>query len=95
VNVNGYILVDSRTGLTGTSGICTRVMPDKLVAVFVPNAVSETAEELDRFYLTHRRCGALTSGLHGNDAVWMSCSCGATILVRAREEGTEPDIDPP
>jgi len=22
--------------------------------------VSETAEELDRFYLAHRRCGALT-----------------------------------
>ncbi len=32
-----YVLVDSRTGLTDTSGICTRVMPEKLVAVFVPN----------------------------------------------------------
>ncbi len=33
----GYVLIDSRTGLTDTSGICTRVMPEKLVAVFVPN----------------------------------------------------------
>ena len=32
-----YVLIDSRTGLTDTSGICTRVMPEKLVAVFVPN----------------------------------------------------------
>ena len=32
-----YILIDSRTGLTDTSGICTRVMPEKLVTVFAPN----------------------------------------------------------
>jgi WD40 repeat protein len=32
-----YILIDSRTGLTDTSGICTRQMPEKLVIVFVPN----------------------------------------------------------
>ncbi len=32
-----YILIDSRTGLTDTSGICTRVMPEKLVGVFAPN----------------------------------------------------------
>jgi len=55
--------------------------------------MSEHAQQLDRFYLTHRRCGALTSGPHGDDAVWMSCTCGATILVPAQEEGTEPDLD--
>jgi cellulose biosynthesis protein BcsQ len=32
-----YVLIDSRTGVTDTSGICTRVMPEKLVAVFAPN----------------------------------------------------------
>lgn len=32
-----YVLIDSRTGLNDTSGICTRVMPEKLVCVFVPN----------------------------------------------------------
>ena len=32
-----YILIDSRTGLTDTSGICTRQMPEKLVVVFAPN----------------------------------------------------------
>src|SRR5947199_1743092 len=32
-----YVLIDSRTGLTDTSGICVRQMPEKLVLVFVPN----------------------------------------------------------
>jgi integrase len=51
--------------------------------------MSEHAQQLDRFYLTHRRCGALTSGLHGDDAVWMACACGATILVPATTERYE------
>jgi hypothetical protein len=32
-----YVLIDSRTGLTDTSSICTAVLPDKLVTVFIPN----------------------------------------------------------
>ncbi len=32
-----YILIDSRTGDTDTSNICTMIMPEKLVAVFTPN----------------------------------------------------------
>ena len=32
-----YTLVDSRTGLTDTSGICTMLLPEKLVTVFTPN----------------------------------------------------------
>jgi CHASE2 domain-containing sensor protein len=32
-----FVLIDSRTGLTDTSGICTQEMPDTLVLVFVPN----------------------------------------------------------
>ena len=55
--------------------------------------MSEHAQQLDRFYLTHRRCGALTSGLHVDDAVWMSCTCGASILVPAQEKGTQPDFE--
>ena len=35
-----YVLVDSRTGLTDTSGICTSLFPDKLVVVFTPNRQS-------------------------------------------------------
>jgi MinD-like ATPase involved in chromosome partitioning or flagellar assembly len=35
-----YILVDSRTGETDISGICTRLLPSKLVVVFVPNRQS-------------------------------------------------------
>jgi cellulose biosynthesis protein BcsQ len=31
------VLIDSRTGLTDIGDICTRVMPEKLVAVFAPN----------------------------------------------------------
>lgn len=32
-----YCLVDSRTGVTDISGICTTLLPEKLIAVFVPN----------------------------------------------------------
>jgi WD40 repeat protein len=35
-----YILIDSRTGITDTSGICTMLLPDKLVVVFTPNQQS-------------------------------------------------------
>lgn len=35
-----YVLIDSRTGETDTSGICTTLLPDKLVAVFVTNRQS-------------------------------------------------------
>lgn len=37
-----YILMDSRTGLSDTSGICTMLLPDKLVVVFTPNQQSLT-----------------------------------------------------
>ncbi|MBI5368958.1 MAG: hypothetical protein HZA54_18120 [Planctomycetes bacterium] len=35
-----FVLIDSRTGETDTSGICTMLMPEKLVAVFTPNLQS-------------------------------------------------------
>lgn len=35
-----YALIDSRTGYTDISGICTSIMPEKLVAVFTPNRQS-------------------------------------------------------
>jgi cellulose biosynthesis protein BcsQ len=35
-----YILIDSRTGLTDSSGICTMILPEKLVVVFTPNRQS-------------------------------------------------------
>lgn len=37
-----YVLIDSRTGLTDTSGICTILLPEKLVIVFTPNRQSLT-----------------------------------------------------
>jgi MinD-like ATPase involved in chromosome partitioning or flagellar assembly len=37
-----YVLIDSRTGYTDTSGICTSLMPEKLVIVFTPNRQSLT-----------------------------------------------------
>jgi len=40
VHKYAYTLVDSRTGLTDTSGICTMLLPEKLVAVFTPNTQS-------------------------------------------------------
>jgi cellulose biosynthesis protein BcsQ len=35
-----YVLVDSRTGLTDTAGICTMLLPEILVTVFTPNRQS-------------------------------------------------------
>jgi hypothetical protein len=35
-----YVLIDSRTGETDTSGICTKLLPVKLVTVFTPNRQS-------------------------------------------------------
>jgi photosystem II stability/assembly factor-like uncharacterized protein/cellulose biosynthesis protein BcsQ len=35
-----YVLIDSRTGVTDTSGICTMLLPEKLVVVFTPNLQS-------------------------------------------------------
>jgi MinD-like ATPase involved in chromosome partitioning or flagellar assembly len=32
-----YVLIDSRTGITDASGICTTLLPEKLVVVFTPN----------------------------------------------------------
>jgi cellulose biosynthesis protein BcsQ len=37
-----YILIDSRTGFTDTSSVCTSLMPEKLVVVFTPNKQSLT-----------------------------------------------------
>jgi cellulose biosynthesis protein BcsQ len=51
-----YVLIDSRTGLTDTSGICTMVMPQKLVTVFTPNfQSSEGALNMVRLALQYRR----------------------------------------
>ncbi|MBI3154272.1 MAG: PASTA domain-containing protein [Burkholderiales bacterium] len=35
-----WVLVDSRTGVTDISGICTSLLPEKLVVVFTPNRQS-------------------------------------------------------
>ncbi len=35
-----WCLIDSRTGITDVSGVCTMLMPEKLVAVFTPNRQS-------------------------------------------------------
>jgi len=51
-----YVLVDSRTGLTDTSGICTMLLPEKLVVVFTPNRQSLAGlQELIRRALNYRR----------------------------------------
>jgi hypothetical protein len=49
-----YVLIDSRTGLTDTSGICVQQMPEKLVLVFAPNrqnieGVLDVARRVRRF----------------------------------------------
>lgn len=37
-----YVLIDSRTGLSDSSGVCTTLLPDRLVVVFTPNRQSLT-----------------------------------------------------
>lgn len=51
-----YVLIDSRTGETDTSGICTRMLPQKLVVVFTPNRQSLTGvDALVRRAIGYRR----------------------------------------
>jgi Mrp family chromosome partitioning ATPase len=51
-----YVLVDSRTGMTDTSGICTMLLPEKLVIVFTPNTQSLTGvKELIQRATRYRR----------------------------------------
>ncbi|MBI3302337.1 MAG: AAA family ATPase, partial [Deltaproteobacteria bacterium] len=51
-----YVLIDSRTGLTDISGICTMLMPEKLVVVFTPNRQRLTGlEDLIRRATNYRR----------------------------------------
>lgn len=51
-----HVLVDSRTGITDISGICTMIMPEKLVVVFTPNQQSLTGvADLVRRATTYRK----------------------------------------
>jgi tetratricopeptide (TPR) repeat protein len=51
-----YVLIDSRTGITDISGICTMVMPELLVLVFTPNRQSLTGViDLTREATDYRR----------------------------------------
>ena len=51
-----WVLVDSRTGISDTSGICTMLMPELLVVVFTPNLQSLTGlVELVRKAADYRR----------------------------------------
>ena len=51
-----YVLIDSRTGRTDTSNICTMLLPQKLVVVFTPNRQSLTGiEDLVKQATAYRR----------------------------------------
>lgn len=51
-----YVLIDSRTGETDTTGICTRMLPERLVVVFTPNRQSLTGvDRLARSAVAYRR----------------------------------------
>jgi cellulose biosynthesis protein BcsQ len=51
-----YVLVDSRTGRTDVAGICTTLLPRKLVLVFTPNRQSlEGVQALVQRATTYRR----------------------------------------
>ena len=50
-------------------------------------------DDLDAFYLEHRRCGELDTGVEG-ERVWMTCDgCGAglsRVVVEERESRGHP-----
>ena len=51
-----YVLIDSRTGVTDTSGICTMLLPDKLVVPFTANTQSLAGiEDVVRRAVNYRR----------------------------------------
>ncbi len=51
-----WVLIDSRTGVTDISGICTSLLPEKLVVVFTPNRQSLTGlRELVHSATAYRR----------------------------------------
>jgi beta-lactam-binding protein with PASTA domain len=53
---HGYVLIDSRTGVTDISGICTYLLPEQLVVVFTPNRQSLTGvRELVERATSYRR----------------------------------------
>jgi MinD-like ATPase involved in chromosome partitioning or flagellar assembly len=51
-----FTLIDSRTGVTDTAGICTALLPNKLVLVFTPNKQSlDGVLEVGKKVLEYRR----------------------------------------
>ena len=81
-----YVLIDSRTGFTDTSGICTMLMPELLVAVFTPNLQSlQGVLDLVRDAAQYRRSSAdlrslvASRSLRGSSRPGPNCSStGAT-----------------
>jgi MinD-like ATPase involved in chromosome partitioning or flagellar assembly len=51
-----YVLIDSRTGITDASGICTSILPERLITVFTPNRQSlEGVLEIAKRAVSYRR----------------------------------------
>lgn len=50
-----YVLIDSRTGISDISGLCTALLPDKLVAMFGPNRQNQKILEIVEASLEFRR----------------------------------------
>jgi hypothetical protein len=56
-------------------------------------AVRTLLDDLDAFYLEHRRCGRLDSGVE-NERVWMTCECGARLFRAVLREGRAAAVTP-
>ena len=50
-----YTLIDSRTGISDTAGICTAILPDRLVAMFGPSPQNDAILRVIEAALEHRR----------------------------------------
>ncbi|MGA2740446.1 MAG: hypothetical protein ABSG65_23790 [Bryobacteraceae bacterium] len=50
-----YTLIDSRTGIGDISGVCTAILPDKLIAMFAPNSQNTMVIKVVEAALEFRR----------------------------------------
>jgi Mrp family chromosome partitioning ATPase len=82
-----YVLIDSRTGVSDTSGICTAQMPDTLVVCFTYNnqsikgaaAVAASARQLQAEVVEERRHAALATDLATNVSANVSANVVANV----------------
>ena len=104
-----YIIIDSRTGFNDISGICTSVLPDRLVGIFTLNdqSMSGLAQAFDRALSFRRHSDnprplqvfpiasrVETNALNAMREEWNARTVGTFNPVYARHLHTRADLTP-